>query len=142
MEEKKLVVCRKHPMAFFWPALIVVVVVRDIIIVKGRLILEAFQGDHIAIEMLVATLLAVLYIVITYLTNYLVLTPTEVIGRRGVFASCKIQRSHIRACKLNYPLLGYVFRYCTVELYCWGESEPSFYVKTVIRGPKFQKAGS
>ena len=140
--EDKLVVCRKHPCAYIFPALIVAIVVREIIVFKGKLVVEALQGDDIAIGMIITALLAILYIVISYLTNYLILTPTEVIGRRNLFNTCKIPRSHIKACRLEYPLLGYVFRYCTVELYCWGDDEPSFYVKTVMRGPKFAKTGS
>ena len=139
MEEKKLVVCRKHWISFLLPGAYAVLSLFNL----RALIALIRNGDKVALLMLIAAALAALYIVIKYKANYIILTPNDVIARRGFILTntYSIPRPHIRAVKLKYPLLGNIFRYCTIEVICWGSDIPAFSMKSMTKGEKFMKGG-
>ena len=139
--EDKLVVCRKHPCAYIFPVLYICLIVREIVVFKGDIIVDAINGDRGDMWMLIIALLAILYIVISYLTNYLILTPTEIYGQKGFIFYDKYYEpiSHVESTPLVYTPLGMVLGYRKINIMLWGKQEPDFSMGHMMNGRKFAR---
>ena len=136
MEEKKLVVCRKHWISFLLPGAYAVLSIFNL----RALIAMIRNGDKVALLMLIAAALAVLHIVIWRDMDYIELTATRLLVHHGF--SDSIPRAQIRGIKLSYSLLGIFLGYATITVMCWGEGEKNkeIKLKRLTKGEKLARA--
>ena len=139
--EDKLVVCRKHPRAYIFPAIIVAIAVRDIIEFSDVIVIEIQMGYLTGWGTIIVPLLAILYIVISYLTNYLILTPTKIYGQKGFIFYNRYYEpiSHIESTPLEYSPLGMILGYREINIMLWGKEKPDFTIDHMMNGRKFAR---
>lgn len=122
MDEKVLVVCRKH-----W------LIIGGIGVVGAACLIVGFIGMVFGAKNFgIAVLIALLGIEILirawlyYRCHYIILTDKRLVARRGILFPYKWvrPRNHIRLIKRKYTLSGAILGYRTIEVYFWGEDKP------------------
>ena len=135
MEEKKLVVCRKHWITFVGPILIGVMC-----LIAGFIgMLYGTKNFGLAVMIFIVGIGIFTRAYFSYKTTYIILTDKRVIVRQGIIFPHvhSIPRIHIQGFEREYTVLGIVFGYRTIKISCWGEDEPDVNFKYMTRANEF-----
>ena len=137
MEEKKLVVCRKHWTRFIIPSLWVALFLGSW---ATEQTIDRWVFPWVILP--AAAFLIVLYTILKYKTTYIMLTEKNIVVRQGIlFRRVQvIPRIRVKGIQRGYTVPGRIFGYRTITVRCWGDKEPAFSFKHMTKVNEFASA--
>ena len=138
MEEKKLVVCRKHWIAFIGQA-----VIGTAFLFTGFFgMLYGTKNSGTAFFIFIVGVIIFARAYFSYKTTYIMLTEKSIVVRQGIlFPSVRvISRIRVKGIHRRYTVPGLIFGYRTIIINCWGENEPAVSFKRMTRVNEFASA--
>lgn len=134
-KEKKIAVCYKHWTAFFPQGLVAAV----FLLFSAASAVQKDMPKPVAIGCLAVSLLVILYIFVSYKSDYIALTETRIIGHQGFFNSRTISTplSKVQTIGIENGLGGKLLRYHTITVNNAGTDGTEFIFKRMAKARQF-----